>query len=69
MIGSLLYLTASRPDIAYVIGVCAHYQSCYKISHLTSVKHIVKYINGKSDYGLFYSFDTNGMLVRYCNVD
>ncbi|PNY11358.1 gag-pol polyprotein, partial [Trifolium pratense] len=41
MIGSLLYLTASRPDIAFVVGVCARYQAAPKMSHLTQVKRIL----------------------------
>jgi hypothetical protein len=52
MIGSLLYLTASRPDITFVVGVCARYQAEPKISHLTQVKKILKYINSTSDYGI-----------------
>ncbi|MCI36521.1 gag-pol polyprotein, partial [Trifolium medium] len=42
MIGSLLYLTASRPDIAYAVGVCARYQADPKASHLLQVKRILK---------------------------
>ena len=38
IIGSLLYLTASRPDIAFSVGVCARYQATPKESHLTAVK-------------------------------
>ncbi|WJX23068.1 hypothetical protein P8452_12315 [Trifolium repens] len=55
MIGSLLYLTASRPDITYAVGVCARYQANPKVSHLTQVKRILKYVNGTSDYGIIYS--------------
>ena len=46
MIGSLLYLTASRPDIAFSVGICARYQSCPKESHMAAVKRIIKYVNG-----------------------
>ncbi|XP_038904480.1 uncharacterized mitochondrial protein AtMg00810-like [Benincasa hispida] len=69
MIGSLLYLTASYPDINYAVGVCARYQGNPKTSHLTSVKRILKYINGTVDYGLFYSSNSNGGLVGYCYND
>ena len=55
MIGSHLYLTASRPDIAFSVGVCAWFQATPKESHLTTVKRIICYINGKSDYGIWYS--------------
>jgi hypothetical protein len=41
MIGSLLYLTASRPDIAFSVGVCARFQANPKESHLTVVKRIL----------------------------
>ena len=41
IIGSLLYLTASRPDIAFSVGVCARYQAAPKESHLIAVKRII----------------------------
>jgi hypothetical protein len=44
MIGSLLYLTASRPDISFSVGVCARIQANPKESHLTTVKRIIKYV-------------------------
>ncbi|CAA0834138.1 cysteine-rich RLK (RECEPTOR-like protein kinase) 8, partial [Striga hermonthica] len=59
MIGSLLYLTASRPDICFSVGLCARYQAAPKESHTRGVKHIKKYTGGTTDYGLFYSIDTN----------
>ncbi len=46
MIGSLLYLTASRPDIMFSVCLCAYFQSCPKESHLHTVKRILKYLNG-----------------------
>ena len=54
MIGSLLYLTASRLDIAFSVGVCARFQAAPKESHLTAVKRIIRYINGTSDYRIWY---------------
>src|SRR4030042_1629775 len=69
MIGSLLYLTASRPDIAFAVGVCARYQSEPKTSHLTQVKRILKYINGTSDYGILFTHDTNFKMTGYCDAD
>ena len=46
MIGSLLYLTASRPDIMFSVCLCARFQSCPKESHLHAVKRIFKYLLG-----------------------
>jgi len=45
MIGSLLYITSSRPDIIFSVYLCARYQSNPKESHLKAVKRILKYIN------------------------
>lgn len=59
MIGSLLYLTSSLLDITFSIGVRDSYQTKPKVSHLTRVKRIIKYINGTGDYDIIYSCDTN----------
>ena len=67
--GSLLYLTASRPDTTFSVGVCARYQAAPKESHLTAVKRIIRYINGTPDYGLWYSKDSNASLVGYLDAD
>ncbi|CAM8966050.1 unnamed protein product [Rhodiola kirilowii] len=69
MIGSLLYLTASRPDIAYAVGVCARYQADPKESHLLQVKRIIKYVCETVDFGILYTKDTNPYLVGYCDAD
>ena len=69
IIRSLLYLTASRPDIAFSVGVCARYQAAPKESHLTVVKRIIQYINGTPDYGLCYSKDSNACLIGYLDAD
>lgn len=69
MIGSLLYLTASRPDIAYSVGVYARYQSKPKETHIHSVKRIMKYVSGTVDFGIWLSKDTNTTLVGYSDAD
>ena len=69
IIGSLLYLTTSRPDIAVSVAVYARYQANPKESHLTAVKRIIWYINGTSDYGLWYSKDSNSCLAGYSDAD
>ena len=69
MIGSLLYLTASRPDISFSVGVCARFQSQPTTTHLSYVKRIIKYIHGTADYGILYSFDTNSCLVGFSDAD
>ena len=57
IIGSLLYLIASKLDIAFSVGVCARYQTAPKESPLTAVKRIIRYINGTPEYGLWYLKD------------
>jgi len=69
MIGSLLHLTTSRPDITFAIGVCARYQAEPKMSHLVQVKRIMKYISGTTDYGIIYSHSDNFILIGYCDAD
>ena len=54
MIGSLLYLTASRPDIMLVVGMVGRYQSAPKQTHLSAVKRIFRYLKNKMDYGMWY---------------
>ena len=53
MIGCLLYLTTSRPDVSFSVGVCSRFQSNPKVSHLNAVKRIIKYVGGTCDYGLW----------------
>lgn len=69
MIDSLLYLIASRSNTAYAIGVYAHYQSAPLVSHLYSIKRILKYILNTFQYAMWYSFDTNSTLVRYYDAN
>ena len=69
MIGSLLYLIASRLDITFSVGVCTLFQEASKESHLTVVKRIIRYINGTSNYGIWYSRDSNECLIGYSDAD
>jgi hypothetical protein len=52
MIGSLLYLCASRPDIMLSVGMCARYQAAPKESHLMAVKRIFRYLIHTPTFGL-----------------
>ncbi|GJV62446.1 retrovirus-related pol polyprotein from transposon TNT 1-94 [Tanacetum coccineum] len=54
MIGSLLYLTSSRPDIMFSVCLCARFQEDPKISHLEAVKRIIRYVKGTMHLGLWY---------------
>ena len=69
MIGSLLYLTASRPNIIFSVCLCARYQSCPKESHLLAVKRIFKYLKDTPSLGLWYSKGSSFALHAYSNAD
>ena len=66
---SLLYLVASRPDISYSIGVCARYQANPKEFHMIALKRIINYVKTTVDFGVWYSKDTNDILVGYFIAD
>ncbi|GJV71652.1 putative ribonuclease H-like domain-containing protein [Tanacetum coccineum] len=69
MIGSLMYLTSSRPDIMFVVCVCARFQVNPKVSHLHAVKRIFRYLKGQPKLGLWYPKDSPFDLVAYINSD
>ncbi|KAL6328680.1 hypothetical protein AAG906_003365 [Vitis piasezkii] len=68
MIGSLLYLTASRLDIMYSVCLCARFQSCPKESHLSVVKRIHRYLKGTMNIGLWYLGD-NFELIGFLDAN
>jgi hypothetical protein len=69
MIGSLMYITSSRPDIMQVVGMVVRYQSTPKQSHLVVVTRIFKYLKGTMTYGLWYPRNQNFQLTGYSDVD
>ncbi|GJR80676.1 putative ribonuclease H-like domain-containing protein [Tanacetum coccineum] len=69
MIGSLMYLTASRPDLTFDICACARIQVTPKISHLYAVKRIFRYIKGQPKLGLWYPRDSPFDLEAFSNND
>ena len=69
MIGSFLYLTTSRPDISYSVGVCATYQANSKESHMIALKRIIKYVKTTANFGVWYNKNTNDVLAGYSNAN
>nr|GEV20187.1 putative ribonuclease H-like domain-containing protein [Tanacetum cinerariifolium] len=69
MIGSLMYLTLSRPDIMFAVCECARFQVTPKASHLHAVKQIFRYLKGKPHLGLWYPNDSPFDLVAYSDSD
>ncbi|GKE62038.1 uncharacterized mitochondrial protein-like protein, partial [Tanacetum coccineum] len=69
MIGSLMYLTRSRPDIMFVVCACAIFQVTPNTSHLLAVKRIFRYLKGNPTLVLWYSKDSPFELVAYTDSD
>nr|GEV27416.1 uncharacterized mitochondrial protein AtMg00810-like [Tanacetum cinerariifolium] len=69
IIGSLMYLTSSRPDIMFAVCACARYQVNPNVSHLHDVKRTFRYLKGQPKLGLWYPKDSPFDLVAYTNSD
>ena len=69
MIGSLFYLTASRPDIMFATYLCARFQSSPREFHLNAIKIIFKYLSGSLHLGLWYPRNSSFDLISYYDVD
>ncbi|GJU30886.1 putative ribonuclease H-like domain-containing protein [Tanacetum coccineum] len=69
MIGSLMYLTASRPDIMFAVCACARFQVTLKASHLHAVKRIFRYLKHQPKLGLWYPRDSPFELEAFLDSD
>ncbi|GJX87349.1 hypothetical protein Tco_0339363 [Tanacetum coccineum] len=69
MIGSLMYLTTSRPDIMFAVCTCSRFQVTLKTSHLSVIKRIFRYLKGKPKLGLWYPRVSSFDLEAYSDSD
>ncbi|GJR62653.1 putative ribonuclease H-like domain-containing protein [Tanacetum coccineum] len=69
MIGCLMYLTASRPDIMFAVCLCARFQVTPKVSHLHAVKRIFRYLKHQPNLGLWYPKDSPFHLEAFSDSD
>ncbi|KAH9685807.1 hypothetical protein KPL70_014105 [Citrus sinensis] len=69
LVGSLRYLTCTRPDIFYVVGLASRYMKNPKTTHFKAAKRILRYIKGTTNFGLLYSFSNDYKLVGYSDSD
>ena len=69
MIRSLLYLTASRPDIMYATCLCTRFQDQPREPHLIAVKRIFRYLKGNPDLGLWYPRESDFNMIGYSDAD
>ena len=69
MIGSLLYVTASRPDVMFSVCMCARFQAAPRESHLKATKRILRYLKHTPNVGLWYPKGAKFELVGYSDSD
>nr|GEZ75948.1 hypothetical protein [Tanacetum cinerariifolium] len=69
MIGTLLYLTANRPDLQFAICMCARYQARHTEKHVHTVKRIFRYLRGTVNRGLWYPKDSSVALTAFADAD
>eukprot|EP01018_Ginkgo_biloba_P034444 Gb_39748 [translate_table: standard] len=69
LIRNLIYITSTRPDIAYVVSLVSRFMVDPKIEHSKKAKRILRYIRGTIDYGLQYKMTKNFILIGYTDTD
>jgi hypothetical protein len=67
--GSLIYLTLTRPDISYPIGVVSQYMSDPKKPTLDAVRRILRYVKGTINFGILYKKAKDCQVIGYCDAD
>ncbi|CAL9023435.1 unnamed protein product [Prunus brigantina] len=69
MVGSLLYLTATRPDIMFATCLLARFMHCPTKKHYGTAKRVLRYIQGTIDFGIEYQKGKEAILIGYCDSD
>ncbi|KAG6502423.1 hypothetical protein ZIOFF_042316 [Zingiber officinale] len=69
IIGSLMYLTATRPDIMHAVSLISRYMESPKEIHLQAAKRIFRYLKGTIEYGLFYKKNEKSDLIGFTDSD
>ncbi|XP_060180155.1 secreted RxLR effector protein 161-like [Lycium barbarum] len=69
LVGSLIYLTQTRPDISFAVGVISRYMHNPKKHHIEALRRILRHVKSAMDYGLLYKKGEECKLVSYCDSD
>eukprot|EP00253_Pinus_taeda_P026732 PITA_26732 len=69
LVGSLIYLTATRPDISFAVSYISRFMSAPKADHWIAAKRVLRYVRGTSDYGLLYTCSSDPILSGYTDSD
>ncbi|GKD73519.1 hypothetical protein Tco_1331801 [Tanacetum coccineum] len=69
MVGSLMYLTASIPDLVFAVCMCVRYEASPTKKHLVALKGVFRYLRGTINWGLWYPKDIAMALIAYADAD
>ena len=69
LVGSLIYLTLTRPDITFAVGIVSRFMQKPKKPHQEAVRRILRYVKGRIDFGLLYKKGEACKVVGYCDAD
>eukprot|EP00253_Pinus_taeda_P029216 PITA_29216 len=69
LVGSLIYLTATKPDISFSVSYISRFMSAPKVDHWIAAKRVLRYVRGTSDYGLLYTRNSDPILSGYTDSD
>jgi hypothetical protein len=69
IVGSLIYMMITRPDLNYIVGLESEFMQVPPKPHLDGVRHTLRYVSATTDYGLFYEASTKLQVHGYIDVD
>jgi hypothetical protein len=69
MVGKLIYLTHTRPDLAFSVSIVSRYMSVPQQPHLDAVRHIFRYINNTKQYGILYPRSNTSTITGFIDAD
>ena len=69
LVGSLIYLTLTRPDIAHGVGVVSRFMQNPRRPHLNAIRRILRYVQGTLNFGFFYEVGKNIEISGICDAD
>jgi len=69
LVGSLIYLTTTKPDLSFAVSYISRFMTNPKTNHCIAAKHVLHYVHGTSDYGLLYTRSATPQLSGFTNSD
>lgn len=69
LVGSLIYFTATRPDLSFAVSYISRFMTAPKVDHWIAAKQVLQYVKGTSDYGILYSKCQDPKLIGYIDSD